>query len=205
MAKVLRIDTSPRTEGSHSRELADFFEKTWLSRFPNDEIIARDLTETVVPHLNAFTISAMQTPDEKLDGTQKTAVALSDELIDELFSVDAVLVSAPMYNFSVPSVLKAYIDHIVRAGKTFSYSPSDGYAGLLKIEKGFTITAAGGVYEGTPFASFNFLNPYLKALWTFLGVANVTDIALEGTTLSAEEVAQREQAARDRIQSVIAA
>ncbi|MEO0804038.1 MAG: NAD(P)H-dependent oxidoreductase [Cyanobacteria bacterium J06642_2] len=205
MARLLRIDASSRGQGSHSRELANFFQKTWIERYPDDEIVLRDLAQTTIPHLDDFTIAAFQTPDEKRDDAMKQAITFSDELIDELLAADVVLLSVPMYNFSVPSALKAYIDQIVRMGRTFSYDPATGFSGLVTGKKGFTITAAGALYTNSPFESFNFLDPYLKALWAFLGVTNMEAIALEGTTTNVDELEQRKQAARERIQSLIAA
>ncbi|MFV2058361.1 MAG: FMN-dependent NADH-azoreductase, partial [Thiohalomonadales bacterium] len=132
MTRLLRIDTSSRSQGSHSGELADFVEKSWLDHFPRDEILSRDLARDNIPHLSNSTIEAFNTPLAQHTPAIKNASRLSETLIAEFQSADVILLSVPMYNFTIPSVLKAYIDHIVRIGFTFDYHAQKGLYGLLK-------------------------------------------------------------------------
>jgi FMN-dependent NADH-azoreductase len=204
MSRILRINSSSRQAGSHSKELADFFQETWLRQHPNDEFIVRDLAQTPIPHISDITIAGFYTPKEQHTDEIKAATALSDELIAELLSADVLLFSVPIYNFSIPSGLKAYIDQIVRAGYTFGFDPEKGFYGLVNNKRAFITAAYGasGYFDGD-LRSLNFLEPYLKALLSFLGVSDVTFFSVEGTSInpSAFEIT-RKQAVAD-IESLI--
>ena len=112
------------------------------------------------------------------------SMALSDALIDELFAADTIVVAAPMHNFGVPSTLKAWIDHISRAGRTFSYG-ANGPQGLLKGRKAILVLASGGVYSNGQMKAFDFTEPYLRAVLGFLGITNVDVVRVEGVAMSA--------------------
>ena len=191
MAKILRIDSSSRTQGSHSRELADYFQTTWLKHHPQDEVIVRDIIQTPILHITESTITGFYTPKEHLSSQLSQAIALSDELVDELQSADTLLLSVPMYNFSVPSALKAWIDQIVRIGRTFAYDGTN-FTGLVTVKQAYVICAYGssGFGVGEPLAGLNFLEPYLKQLFGFLGIKNVSFFNLEGTTADEATVAR---------------
>jgi FMN-dependent NADH-azoreductase len=121
-----------------------------------------------------------------LNGRQKQAVALSDELIAELEVADTIVLAVPMYNFSIPSTLKAWIDHVARRGRTFRYTEK-GPEGLLKNKKVFVLVARGGVYsKGTPYAAFDFQEPYLRTVLGFLGMTDVTFVHFEGLAMGPE-------------------
>jgi FMN-dependent NADH-azoreductase len=203
MARLLRIDASSRTQGSHSREMADFFENQWLAQGTSNEVVVRDLVKNPIPHIEATTITGFYTPKEQQDETLKAALALSDELIQELFSADVLLISTPMYNFSIPSALKAYIDQIIRIGYTFSFDEA-GFTGLVTGKKAYVITAAGAVYSNPALAGLNFLEPYLKTLLNFLGITTTEFIPLEGTTIDENAFANSKQAAMNKISTLIA-
>ena len=206
MAKILRIDSSSRTQGSHSRELADYFQTTWLKHYPQDEVIVRDIIKTPILHITESTITGFYTPKEQLSPPLSQAIALSDELVDELQSVDALLLSVPMYNFSVPSALKAWIDQIVRIGRTFAYDGTN-FTGLVTIKQLYVICAYGssGFGEGEALAALNFLEPYLKQLFSFLGIKNITFFNLEGTTADEATVAQNTAKLKQEIATAIQA
>ena len=143
MARILRIDSSSRLQDSHSRELADFFQATWLKQHPHDEVVRRDLVATPIPHIAEATIAGYYTPPEQQTDAMKAATALSDELIAELMTADILLFSVPMYNFSIPSSLKAYIDQIVRVGHTFGFDPEKGFYSHLAVLKSCLILRQG--------------------------------------------------------------
>ncbi|OKH52822.1 FMN-dependent NADH-azoreductase [Calothrix sp. HK-06] len=206
MAKILRIDSSSRQQNSHSREIADFFQTIWLKKYPNDEVIVRDIVQTEIPHISDVTIAGYYTPKEQHSEQMKLATSLSDALIDELLSVDVLLLSVPMYNFSVPSVLKAWIDQIVRIGKTFSYD-GKSFNGLVTGKRAYVICAygAGGYTQNGQMAVFNFLEPYLKLLLNFLGILDVHFFAIEATTGDEATVITNKELVRKEIEKAITA
>jgi FMN-dependent NADH-azoreductase len=179
MKKLLRLDCSSRTVGSHSRELADYFEKKWLIANPDGMVIRRDLAREQPPHIQNNTIEGFYTPEEYSTTETKEATALSDKLIAELKSVDEVLINSPLYNLNVPSNLKAYLDQIVRIGHTFSLNEK-GYYGLLENKIAYLITAKGGQYKGTPMEKYDFQEPYLRAILAHMGIETQGLFSLEG-------------------------
>lgn len=128
--KLLRIDCGARHTGSHSRELGDVFEQVWRTRYPHATLVARDLAADPVPHIHNETIAAMFAPPGQRSNDMAEALNLSDTLVAEVREADALLLTVPMYNFGVPSSLKAWIDHVSRIGETFSYDGTT-FAGLL--------------------------------------------------------------------------
>lgn len=181
MKKLLRIDCSSRIAGSHSRELADYFEKKWTIANPNGIVIRRDLAKEQLPHIQNNTIEGFYTPDEYSTPETKKATALSDKLISELKSVNEVLINSPLYNLNVPSCLKAYLDQIVRIGHTFNINES-GYYGLLKNKTAYLITSKGGIYKGTPMEQYDFQEPYLRIILGHMGIKIQRLFSLEGAS-----------------------
>jgi FMN-dependent NADH-azoreductase len=179
MPTLLHIDSSPRGDYSASRKLSAEFAASWRKENPNGEVIRRDLYATSLPPITMEWIAAAYTPEEQRSEEQRTVLKLSDELIAELLRADQYVLGVPMFNFSIPAVLKLYIDQIARAGKTFSYGV-DGVKGLLENKKAYVLAAYGGVYgSGSPVAALNFLEPYLQRLFGFLGVQDITFVAAE--------------------------
>jgi len=204
MPSLLRIDSSSRRDGSHSRSLADAFETAWSARFPGATIVRRDLAAKPIAHIHETTIAGFYTPAEKLDANLKGAVALSDELIEEINAADTVLIATPMYNFTVPSALKSWIDQIVRINRTFSYDGTS-FTGLVKARRVVVVAAFGaGGYSGA-LAGADFITPYLKFLFGFLGVSDVTVIPTEATTADAATVASNSDRARADILKLVEA
>src|SRR5258708_6819630 len=121
MGNTLRIDSSSRRQGSQSRLLGDHFEKLWLGRNPSETISRRDLIFQPIPPIANETIAGFYTPDDQPTPGLRAATALSDELIGEVKTADTVLLTIPMYNFTIPSAFKAWVDQIVRIGHTFSF------------------------------------------------------------------------------------
>jgi FMN-dependent NADH-azoreductase len=182
MSNVLLIHSSVFGENSQSLGLA----RDFLKRYPHRSLVERALSPQTMPHLEGETFAAMGAEAGQLSSRQKEAVALSDELIAELEAADTIVLAAPMYNFSIPSTLKAWIDHVARRGRTFRYTEK-GPEGLLKGKKVFVVTARGGVYSnGAPAAAFDFQEPYLRAALGFLGLTDVTFVHFEGVGMGPE-------------------
>ncbi len=175
--KLLRIDSSARSS-SVTRQLTAKFVEEWKKNHPGGEVIQRDLATTVLPHITDHW-AATQLEPSQLTPAQRNYLSTSDRLIEELQAADTIVIGAPMYNFAIPSSLKAWIDQIVRMGKTIGYGPS-GARGLLGNKKVIIVTARGGAYEkGTPTEKFDFQKPYLRHIFGFIGLTDVTFIRAE--------------------------
>jgi FMN-dependent NADH-azoreductase len=179
MSTLLHLDSSP-LETSISRELTREFARTWKSAHPEGGVIYRDLAAHPAKPLDAQWIGAAYAPEAGRTPEQKETLALSDELIGELEKADEYVIGVAMHNFSIPSVLKLWIDQVARRGKTFAYG-ANGPEGLLKGKKATILVASGGVYEvGTPGGAFNFVEPYLRSIFGFLGVTDVKVVTAGG-------------------------
>ncbi len=181
MKTLLRIDSSSRIEGSHSRALADYVEKRWKEENPEGKVIFRDLVESQLPHIHNSTIVGFYTPMENWSEEAAEATALSDVLISELKNADALLISSPLYNLNIPSNLKAYFDQVVRIGHTFGID-ENGYFGLLENKTAYVAIVKGGVYKDTVMEQYDFQEPYLKAILGHMGIRQTHLFSLEGTT-----------------------
>jgi FMN-dependent NADH-azoreductase len=190
MAAILHIDSSPRGDRSHSRQLAKTFITAWQTAHPEDVIIYRDLRQFPIPHVTEEWIAADFTPPEARTDEMKDEIALSDELVDEFLSVDRCVFSVPMYNFSVPSNFKAYIDQIVRVDRTFSVVREGEWKGLVEGKKVLFITTRGGDYgTDSPIAEWDCQEPFLKTAFRFIGVTDVEFVHANG--LDAGDEARR--------------
>jgi FMN-dependent NADH-azoreductase len=175
--KLLQIDSSART-GSVTRRLTAKFAEEFRKNHPEGRVIHRDLSATVPP-LITDDWGATYLEDSKRTWAQRSYLSISDELIEELEAADTIVIGAPMYNFSIPSPLKAWIDQVVRLGKTVGYGPS-GPEGLLTGKKAVVITSRGGAYEkGTVREAVDFQEPYLRHILGYIGLRNVTFIHVE--------------------------
>jgi FMN-dependent NADH-azoreductase len=202
--KLLRIDSSARRTGSHSRELGDIFENLWSQRFPVATVTSRDLVGSPVAHLHNETITGLFTPPEQHTPEMKTALAISDTLIAEIKAADALLITLPMYNFSVPSALKAWIDHVSRIGHTFAYD-GQNFTGLLSGKTAYVAIAygAGGYNAGEGFAAANFVEPYLKFLLGFLGFGQTYVFNVQATNGDAAAVSTSKTQIRTQMQTAL--
>jgi FMN-dependent NADH-azoreductase len=185
MSTLLHINSSVRSSGSASRQLTAEFIQKWQAAHPAYQIVERDLAAEPVPHVTEQTIGAYFTPAEKRSAEQGEAVKLSDQLVAELMAADVIVLGAPMYNFSVSSALKAWIDHIARAGVTFKYTET-GPVGLLGGKKVIVFTSRGGVYSEGPAKSMDFHETYLRAVLGFVGLSDVTFVHTEGLSMGEE-------------------
>ncbi|MEM6355093.1 MAG: NAD(P)H-dependent oxidoreductase [Pseudomonadota bacterium] len=174
MVKLLVVETSPRGDASISRNMTRRFVEAWRAAHPGGEVVQRDLTETeldfvTAPWLRAyFTLPHQQTPE------MREALALSDTLVAELLDADALVIATPVYNYNVPALLKAWIDHIVRKGITLG---SDG-GGLVTDVSATILLASGGVYtEGSPIRDRDIATQYLRLILKVIGIEDVTVVA----------------------------
>ena len=182
MANVLVIESSARQQGSVSRQLTAQFIANWSSANPADQIKVRDLAVDQVPHLDANLLGGWMTPAEQQSDAEQAALALSNLLTDELLAADVLVLAAPMYNFAIPSTLKAWLDHVLRAGVTFKYTET-GPQGLLSGKRAFVLTARGGIYAGS---AQDHQEPYLRQALAFVGIHDVSFIHAEGLNLGGE-------------------
>ncbi|MGH1539915.1 MAG: FMN-dependent NADH-azoreductase [Arenicella sp.] len=181
MSYILRIDSSPRSTESHSRRIANYIENALLAKNSELHIRRRDLAAMSIPHINNDTIAGFFTPDNAMTTELQLATALSNELISELKDASILIISAPIYNFSTPSALKAWIDQIVRINATFSYD-GESFTGLVSIKQVYLALSYGASGYADQLVSMNFLEPYLVSLMNFLGMDQVDIFTIEGTT-----------------------
>lgn len=184
--KILHIDSSLKGNTSTSSKIATkLIEKLDVENAQQQKITYRDLNISQVPHLSDAIFNAFHTPESERTIEQQAAAAVSDELIDEVNGSDILIIAVPMYNFGVPSTLKAWIDHIARAGKTFTYT-AKGPKPLLKMPKTYVIATRGGLYANTPADT---QAPWIEQVLKFVGVPEVEFIFVEGVAMhSADDV-----------------
>jgi FMN-dependent NADH-azoreductase len=191
MAAILHIDSSPRGDRSHSRQLAQQFITAWQPFHPEDTMLYRDLRQSPIPHITEEWIAADFTPPEARTAEMKDVIALSQELVDEFLSAARCVFSVPMYNFSVPSNFKAYIDQIVRVGRTFTVVRDGEWKGLVEGKKVLFITTRGGDYSAnSPIAEWDCQEPFLRTAFKFIGVTDIQFIHANGLD-AGEEAKQR--------------
>jgi FMN-dependent NADH-azoreductase len=178
MPTLLHLDASPRGERSITRSLTHDFVAAWQAAHPGAAVITRDLVRNPPAFVEEAWIAAAFAPEPTPE--QAAALALSDVLIGELLAADRWVLGIPMYNLSIPAVFKAWIDQIVRVGKTFAFG-ANGLEGLVKGKKVTIITASGSVFRaGTPYAPYNFQEPYLRGILGFIGITDIEFIVADG-------------------------
>src|SRR5882762_1969807 len=180
MKTLLQIKSSIFSDGGQSSRLAGRFVAGWRESNPDGQVIVRDLALEPVPHLDAARFGAFLAKPGERSATQQAVIEYSDALIDELRRADVIVLGLPMYNFGLPSTLKAYFDHIARAGATFRYSET-GAVGLLTGKKVYVLAARGGLYAGTPRDT---QTPHVRDFLAFLGMDDVEFIHAEGLAIS---------------------
>lgn len=184
MAKILHVISSPRGSESNSIKLGNAIVEKLREQHPSATIVVKDLTTHPFPHLEEAHLNAFFTPVEKHTAENREAIKASDQAIGEILQSDIIVIGAPMYNFSISSTLKAWIDHIARAGVTFKYT-DHGPEGLISGKKVYLAVASGGVYSSGIYQPYDFAVPYLKHLLGFLGITDVTVIRAEGFSVEA--------------------
>lgn len=185
MTKVLKINSSLYSQDGQSSRLAAQFVEALRERAPGLTLVERDLAREPVPHLDATRFQAFLTRPEERSAQQRDVAAYSDELVAELREADVIVLGLPMYNFGIPSQLKAYFDHVARAGVTFRYTDK-GPVGLLAGKKAYVFATRGGAYAGTPRDT---QTAYVRDFLAFIGIADVEFVYAEGLAIGP---AQRE-------------
>jgi FMN-dependent NADH-azoreductase len=184
MATLLHVNVSPRGSYSISRQLGNAAVQAWKEKNPGGRVIERDLAKTPLAFVDLDWIAGAFSPPEQHNDNHKRALALSDELVSEVLEADEIILATPMYNFAVPAALKAWVDHVVRAGKTFRYDATGKPQGLLagKNKRVLAIVASGGSYgEGSGMTSMDFTVPYLRLIFGYMGISDVRFVQAGGT------------------------
>lgn len=187
---VLHIDASARTENSVSRDLSAQI----VSRYGDATILRRDLA-TPLPVITGDWVGANFTPATDRDSVQRDTLALSDQLVEEISSADVIVIGTPIYNFSVPANLKAWIDLVSRAGLTFEYS-ADGPRGLMTGKRAIVAIASGGTKVGS---EIDFASGYLRHILGFIGISDVEFVAADQLALDPESTLDAARQAVDAL------
>ncbi|KMM78987.1 FMN-dependent NADH-azoreductase [Pseudomonas deceptionensis] len=182
MSNVLIIESSARQQDSFSRQLTRQFISQWQAAHPADRVTVRDLARNPVPHLDADLLGGWMKPEAQRSAQENASLQRSNELTDEVLAADVLVLAAPMYNFAIPSTLKAWLDHVLRAGVTFKYTET-GPQGLLTGKQAYVLTARGGLYAGS---TSDHQEPYLRQVMAFIGIHDVTFIHAEGLNLGGD-------------------
>ncbi len=202
MATLLHLDSSARggiagtqQHGSHSRYLSDLFVKQWLRDHPQDQVIYRDIGLNPPAHIDPAWIEAAFSPAAQQTAAMQAVLQQSDQLIDEVLAADIIVIGFPMYNFGVPSAFKAYIDNVVRIGRTFDFDPAQDnpYIPLLSADAHLvTLTARGGsgFDAGGDYAHMNFAEPHIQTVFGFLGIQHFHQVAIEYQETGGEALQQ---------------
>ena len=182
MKTLLQIKSSLNGDDGQSSYLSNQFVQRWKAQHPDGQVVVRDLAANPVPHLDGKRFNAFLTPADKRSAQEQKIVDYSDELIAEIKSADVIALGLPMYNFGIPSTLKAYFDHIARSGVTFRYT-AEGPEGLLPNIPVYILAARGGIYQGTQADS---QTGYMQTFLAFLGLKNTQFIYAEGLAMGEE-------------------
>lgn len=200
---ILHIDSSPMGERSVSKKLThQIVEKLKLSH-PDYRLISHDFGTNPLPHLDPLTLSAFFTPAEQQTTAQSEAIKMSDLMTEEVLSADLLVIGAPMWNLNIPSALKAWIDHIVRAGKTFRYGSAGAEGMIPPGKKAIVVSSRGGVYTEGPAKAYDFQETYLRTIFGFMGITDLSFVRAEGVSMGDEALAKALQSAELQIQELV--
>lgn len=190
MSNLLFVTSSLSNENSTSRRIAAEYVEAWRTANPGAAVVERNLTPSNMPHLEMSTLGALAVPADQRSAEQAKAVAFADAIIDQVEAADTIVLAVPMYNFSIPSTLKAWFDHVARAGRTFRYT-ANGPVGLLTGKKVIVVASRGGYYgAASPNHVANFQDTYIRQFLAFVGITDVTFVELEGQAVSPEAAAK---------------
>lgn len=182
MKNILHIISSPRGENSISVKLGTAIVAQATDTFPRSTVTELNLTETPFPHIDAAYINALFTPAELATPEVKATLQRSDDAVAQLIDTDILVIGLPLYNLGITSTLKTWVDNVLRAGKTFSYS-ENGPQGLLKGKKAYIAIASGGIFSEGPTAAFDYAITYLTGILNFIGITDIDVIRAEGLAI----------------------
>lgn len=200
MTHVLQLNNSIFGDHGQSSQLANRFLEQIKTTGTEVSVTQRDLAQAPVPHLTGERFQAALTAPEERTEQQSQEAKLADTAIEELEAADVLLIAAPVYNFNVTSTLKAWFDHVARAGRTFQYT-SNGPQGLLQGKTAYVFMTSGGQYAGT---ELDFQTPYIKHMLGFLGIADVHIIRAEGLAMGDQSSNDALEAAHQSIEQLVA-
>jgi len=186
MKKILHIISSPRGGASQSIKLGNSIIEKIEAKNPGSTVTETNLVNLDFPHLDISHIVSFFTPKENYTPENEAAIKYSDEAIKSIFDADIIVIGAPLYNFTIHSSLKAWIDHIVRRGITFKYG-ENGPQGLILNKKVYVAMSSGGVYSEGPMQPLDFVIPYLKTILGFVGLKDISVFRIEGTAIPGNE------------------
>jgi len=199
--KLLHLDSSILGDSSASRQLSSAVVTAWQAAEPSAQVIYRDLAGDALSHFSALSLVAVGTPEELRNAAQRHEAELSESTLQEFLAADAIVIGAPMYNFALPSQLKAWIDRITVAGKTFSYG-ENGPQGLVGGKKVVIVSTSGGIHSGQPSAAAH--EDYLKFVLGFVGISDIQVVRAEGLAYGEEPRAIAMQAAELQVSELFA-
>ncbi|CUS48106.1 MAG: FMN-dependent NADH-azoreductase AzoR [Idiomarinaceae bacterium HL-53] len=202
--KILKIDAGLFAEHSVSRQLSDKVVARLTETNADAAVVARDVVAQPIAHLDSEILTAGSTEESQRSERQQVEIALTEALLEEVFAADLIVIGAPMYNFSVPSQLKAWIDRIAQAGRTFRYT-ENGPEGFLKGKKAIIASARGGIYSEGAAAALEHQESYLTGVLNFIGITDVTIIRAEGLNLNEEAKSSALDQATQAINALAAA
>lgn len=182
MKQILVIESSPRGAESASRQLTRRLTDRLRTLYPEVRLVERDLAKAPLPHLDHRTVKAIFTKDRSEAEALQEALRLSDQVTEEVLSSDLLVIASPMWNFGLPSSLKAWIDHIVRPGKTFRYTAA-GAEGLAREKKAILVLASGGVFTEGAWKAWDTEEPYLRLILSFIGITDVQTVRAQGMNI----------------------
>lgn len=198
MKNILHLSTSPHGENSFSIKLGNSILSQLVDAFPGSTVTVTDLTIDPFPHLDPVLVKAVRTREEEQTDEHKKLLKRSNAAIAQLKEADIIIISLPLFNFGIPSVLKTWLDNVVRGGVTFTYTP-EGPKGLLSGKKVYIALASGGVYSQGPMQAYDHAIPYLKDVLGFIGINDVSVVRAEGIGVPA----LRELALEKAIEEVV--
>lgn len=182
MKNILHIISSPRGDASYSIKLGNAVIDKISNLHPGTTVKVRNVAHENLPHLSSSHLESFFTPQEQRTSANLETIRESEEAVAEVFAADIIVIGVPLYNFGMPSSLKAWIDHIVRSGVTFKYG-ANGVEGLLKDKKVYVALASGGVYSEGPMQFMDSVTPYLRNVFSFIGVTDIEIVRAEGTSM----------------------
>jgi FMN-dependent NADH-azoreductase len=200
MSSILLLTSSPRVDSLSTSVAADLAEKI-KAQNPGQTIIHRNLAATPLPHIDDLFTASIRKPTEERTAEEAEAVKVSDALVDELLAADTLVIGTGLINFNIYSSLKAWIDNVARAGRTFKYG-ENGPVGLATGKKAYIVLASGGVYSSGPAAPLNHAVPYLKSVLGFIGITDVETVYVEGLAFGPEAADKAIGAAKARAEEL---
>ena len=197
MSSILLVTGSTRGDDSLSNKIARQLADDLSAKAAASTVVERDLARAPLPHIGSDFSSAIRLQPEERTPAQAEAIAVSDGAVDELLAAGTIIISTGFINFGISSIVKSWVDHVARAGRTFRYS-ENGPVGLATGKKAYLVIASGGIYSSGPGATLDFAEPYLRSVLSFLGITEVETIRIEGVAYGPEAAEKAISAAEDK-------